>query len=634
MVTLQCYEPAGTVLKLSAETLLRHVLILGSTGCGKTSGLISPILDDLISFRSDDRNLKNGLLILDPKEDDTVHRVMLMAGQAGRSNDVTVLSVNGNAFLDLMGGFRRLTQVEDYVRLFLSGTNTMGVQNQYFEEMRNGLVSSALTIMLANGSPVSFSETLAFIRACLLQSDKETVAAKLDFVKRLIGESRELSEATRQKLQLAITDLEVWESLDRRGKSIHQTSILNVLRPLMNPAAGEFFTPKGRQECRLEDALHGRIVVVSCNAQAYPELASLIFKVAKDRFYQALYARGEVSPEERLCFIVSDEFGLICDQADVENVATARSRGCGMIAATQSLAMFDQRIGYHQRSAFTTNINSYFFMQSRADSVTDVLAFVTMGSRTEKVEEDTTEFGSQLLVSGAPNPRPPVPVFNVGTLASLPPHHAFATLADGTRTLQPVWLVPQFYPKPDDDPATDPEEDDLARAVKYTKGIGTNPATTSSLAEQTRNHFATRGVREQLTTDLVMAACDALEPRSGHKRNYHLELIASLADKQIKGLESIPSCWLAGILAWFRPRITLSVFIDSIQVEDGLVCVRLTSLSTQTIAKIMINNSVNRLVYPNLWRPLKRNHFLNLWVNRPELRPQLEQTLQAICVKR
>lgn len=156
MVTLQCYEPAGAVLTLSAETLLRHVLILGSTGCGKTSGLISPILDGLISFRSEDDKLKNGLLILDPKADDTVHRVMLMAGQAGRPDDVTVLSINGNAFLDLLGGFRRLTQVEDYVRLFLSGTDTMGMQNQYFEEMRNGLVSSALTIMLANGGPVSF----------------------------------------------------------------------------------------------------------------------------------------------------------------------------------------------------------------------------------------------------------------------------------------------------------------------------------------------------------------------------------------------------------------------------------------------------------------------------------------------
>lgn len=634
MVTLQCYEPAGTVLRLSAETLLRHVLILGSTGCGKTSGLISPILSDLISYRSEDTNLKNGLLVLDPKADDTVHRVMLMAGQAGRSNDVTVLSVNGTAYLDLMGGFRRLTQVEDYVRLFLSGTDTMGAQNQYFEEMRNGLVSSALTIMLANGGPVSFTETLDFMCACLLQRDKEMVAAKVEFVKKLIVESKELSEASRRKLELAITDLEVWESLDRRGKSIHQTSILNVLRPLMNSAAGEFFTPKGRQECRLEDALHGRIVVVSCNAQAYPELASLIFKVAKDRFYHALYTRGEVSPEERLCFIVSDEFGLICDESDVENVATARSRGCGMIAATQSLAMFDQRIGYHQRSAFTTNINSYFYMQSRADSVTDVIAFVTMGSRTEEAKEDTAEFGNQLLVSGVPNPRPLVPVCNVGTLAMLPPHHAFATLADGTRTLQPVWLVPQFYPKPDDDPATDSEEDDLARAVRYTKGIGTNPATILSLSEQTRTQFASRGVREQLTTDLVMAACDLLEPRSGQKRNYHLELITSLAGRRLNGLESIPSCWLAGILAWFRPRITLSPFLESIKVEDGLVCVKLMSLSTQTIAKIMINNSVNQLVYPNLWRPLKRNHFINLWTNRPELRPQLEQTLQAIWVKR
>jgi len=633
MVTLQCYEPAGAVLTLSAETLLRHVLILGSTGCGKTSGLVSPILEGLISFRSEDDKLRNGLLILDPKADDTVHRVRMMAAQAGRPDDVTVLSVNGNSFLDLMGGFRRLTQVEDYVRLFLSGTNTMGLQNQYFEEMRNGLVSSALTIMLANGTPVSFTETMDFMCACLLQRDKELVAAKVEFVKKLIIDSKELSETSRRKLELAITDLEVWESLDRRGKSIHQTSILNVLRPLMNPAAGEFFTPKGRQECRLEEALHGRIIVVSCNAQAYPALDSLLFKVAKDRFYQSLYARGEVSPDARLCFIVSDEFGLICDQSDVENVATARSRGCGLIAATQSLAMFDHRIGYQQRSAFTTNINSYFYMQSRADSVTDVLAFVTMGFQPEK-EEDTAEFGGQLLVAGSPNLRPPAPVCNVGMLAALPPHHTYATLACGTRTLQPVWLVPQFYPKPECDLSTGPTDDDLALAVQSAKGIEPKPVKTSNQAEQTRIHFKSRGIPEHLTPELVKAACEVLDPRSTLKRNYHLELIASLARKQIGGLETIPSCWLAGILAWFRPRISMSQFIHSIQMEEGVISIRLMSVSAQAIARIMINNSVNRMVYPNLWRPLKRPHFLNLWVNRPELRPELEKTLQAIWVKR
>jgi hypothetical protein len=75
MIRLLCYEPAGQVLALSADDLTRHVLGLGATGSGKTTALMNPILQQTIAWRANEAERKPGLLVLDPKEDDTADKV-------------------------------------------------------------------------------------------------------------------------------------------------------------------------------------------------------------------------------------------------------------------------------------------------------------------------------------------------------------------------------------------------------------------------------------------------------------------------------------------------------------------------------------------------------------------------------
>ena len=78
LVRLDCYEPAGLRLELDAPTLLRHLLLIGGTGAGKTS-ILNVMLGQLLSARVGGQPV--GLLILDGKQDDTVLRIKKLAAE-------------------------------------------------------------------------------------------------------------------------------------------------------------------------------------------------------------------------------------------------------------------------------------------------------------------------------------------------------------------------------------------------------------------------------------------------------------------------------------------------------------------------------------------------------------------------
>jgi len=48
LARLRCYEPAGKVLDLTVDTVLKHILATGATGAGKTSALIDPFIEQLM----------------------------------------------------------------------------------------------------------------------------------------------------------------------------------------------------------------------------------------------------------------------------------------------------------------------------------------------------------------------------------------------------------------------------------------------------------------------------------------------------------------------------------------------------------------------------------------------------------
>ena len=86
--------------------------------------MITPLLEQLLRAHQGDPLRRPGILVLDAKGD-AVHRVRTCAANAGRLGDLIMLGRGGEASYNLFQGFRRLDQLEDYTRRFLSGTNPM-----------------------------------------------------------------------------------------------------------------------------------------------------------------------------------------------------------------------------------------------------------------------------------------------------------------------------------------------------------------------------------------------------------------------------------------------------------------------------------------------------------------------------
>ena len=394
MIRLLCYEPAGQVLHLSADDLTRHVLALGATGCGKTTGLVNPVLQQVIAWRADEEDRKVGMLILDPKEDDTPAKVQAYAREAGRLDDVVTLSNTGDSYYGYFAGFHRLDQVDEFSRRVLHGSQDMGDQNAYWTESRFGLVNSALTILLARGQPLTFERVAEFFRAWFYKPDAAEVKECLRFVERLLTGDK-LKPATRRRLQLALVEAQNWKLLDLRTRELLKSTLNNALRSLLSPTARDLFDESRARRFDPADVLSGKILVASVNAVSHPHLASLLFKALKRDYYEAVLSRVLVQPErDRLCGLILDELPLSVMPEDMAAIALLRSKGGFVVACAQGINGLDEVLGRRQRAALLTNFNSIIYFSGREDQ-TDEHAMIALGLQQNPTgRSEPKEFGN------------------------------------------------------------------------------------------------------------------------------------------------------------------------------------------------------------------------------------------------
>lgn len=614
MIRLQCYEPAGTVLELTPDDLTRHIIGLGSTGSGKTTAMINPILRQLLAWRANEPGARLGLLVLDPKGDDSIAKIQAYARDVGRESDLAVLSAHGNAWYDLLGGFARLDQTHKYARRLLSGTRDLGRDNAYWTESRNGLVETALVLLLANGPQVTFADAITFMQAWWLLPDSSQVQPKLDFVQQLLTDSA-LGQLTRRRLEFALNEVKNWARLDPRTRELHRSTLNNALRPLLSSAAYGFFTPKP-VEFRPKDVLDGKILVVSLDAISNPELATLLFRVLRRDFYEAVQSRVVVRPErDRLCGLIADELPLSVMPEDVPALSVVRAKGGFVVAAAQSLNGIDEVLGWRGREALLANFNTMFFFSARENAL-DEYALLTLGNRSSPRRREPFAPMGDTLVDANAEFAVREPVCPPGTLARLKQHQAFVKLADGTSPPCSVWLQPNFY---DAQPATQiASADDLSEAVtrlrKNEKARpDQDPGVPSFLLHMHRSGHAL-----MLTPSIVAAVWQFCIPNISKHR------LAAQFERRIQGIELLPASWVAGVYRWTLKYPSLAVLIMSLELRSGILWPELTPATTHWgEGSVTIPESLNLFVYPSLWRPLLLRHRAQLLSERPDLREEI-----------
>ncbi len=608
-VTLKCYEPAGRVISLALGDLLRHVLALGSTGSGKTSAIVNPLLEQLLQWQAADPAQRLGLLILDPKGDETPQKVLAFARAAGREQDVVVLSPQGDSYYDFFGGLSRLDQVEEFTTRLLCGSREMGAWNAYWTESRQGYVETSLVLLLSSGKPLTFEAGIEFIRSLWFAGNVTDVEADLRLVRQLVDAGK-LPAVVQRRLLLALEEVKNWRVMDHRTKELHKSTLHNALRPLLSPTGRAFFDEAKPKRFDVRAVLEGKVLVASGNAVAQPRLTSLLFHLLKQDFFSAVHSRRSVQPGEgRLCGLFLDEYPLCAELSDVEKLATSRSKGGFVAACVQSLGGLDEALGRRGRDAVLANFCSLFFFQAREDAM-DEFAAKALGYR--EVEDSDMEYGNLLLSS--PHPRRRQLICPAGSLARLGEHQCYVKLADGSVTESPVWLAPTFPGITI--PTVVAPKCELVSEVKRLKEKLEDEKLLNLTVTDFLKYMQTKGHSLCLTPDILTAAWQLCTPRRlisvGHK----------LAD--------LPPCWQVDVTRYLAANKELARAFVGFGVLAGVLWPKLEPCCTWWgDGPLVLPEQLNLAVYPSLWRPLRKKHVVRLQRDRPDLREQLRSLTDA-----
>jgi energy-coupling factor transporter ATP-binding protein EcfA2 len=622
-VVWPCYEPARPV-ELSESDVLEHVLLVGSTGCGKTT-LLTTAYTQLIARSAADPLLKTGLLILDSKAE-LLPSVSRAAQDAGRPHDVVVLGPEGNACYDLFGPLKSFEEVETVTKRLLLAVPPLGGDNAYWQTATTAMVAAGLSLLVATQPFLTFDLALQFLRTWFTGPPRplpELVQEVVTRAKQQLPPPGKGARAARNhQLQSALDQVALYQDLDQRTRSNLQSCLLQVLRPLACSEAARCFGQKGRPPFDPGEAVRdGLVCVVSVNALTHPELAQFLFRLARHSFFAAAQSRAG-GANRRLCGLVADEFPLVVCRTDAEQLATLRSRRCFVLAATQGLAGIDAQVGERVRQALVQHFNTLVFLRSR-EPETGWLAEQALGLREEqgpRVPPDTTPSGA-LAVAPAPRRRHAhrVPVCPLGSLYRLGAHQGYVLYPDGHCTEFPVWFAPWFE--------TDPEPAQALEMSVADQSCRFDP-------DHLHGLMARAGYRVVCPPEVVPAAFDLCRPKERKGR-----LIARVArffrtrtGLAPAGLETLPRCWLTAlpaVLSSFLARRAAEPpwRIDALACREGMLLVRFAQeparLESGMAREDRIRVAINASLYPTVWRPLLRRHFAAIWRTRPELHTAL-----------
>ena len=325
----------------TARDACAGLLITGTTGSGKTTGILGGVIDALLTV--------GGMLAITSKPDDLA-RILAAAKRAGKSGDVIVISDAPGShrlnFLEviqcgvrgshatvaavLATAFSAFVEISDR-----GGGSGGGEDNKFWKSAADRLVRHCFQLMLLAEAKPSLPLLLRLVQSLPnTLEDLNDPAWKERPLNRLLRAAFGQSQNRAEYGELAAYFLSEMAALSGKTKSIVQATVAGVADAVGRGLAGELLATESTFD--LARAVeHGAVVVCDIPAE-YGEVGNLI-KVGLKVMCQTAVLRRKVTPGSPLFSLVIDEFQTVCTETDWAYASRCRGYRGPFVAATQGI---------------------------------------------------------------------------------------------------------------------------------------------------------------------------------------------------------------------------------------------------------------------------------------------------------
>lgn len=360
------YAPdVGLPMRLSVEDLSTHMLILGSTGSGKTSTWIRPtlaqwvrayaagalIMDGKGSLALDFKKLK-GYQLIDP----ALCKVGLYEGMSSAEVSRTLRELNA---LDQSAGDARMWNDLAYNLCRHSATVLEALV--HIQDEKTGKVWSWTA---------HDHYRLAVYGLGGTDEDANAIKSYLDLIRdnHPLGDTGLLADAR----QYFLTELPA-QPPNVRGSI--GTTFDSWITPLFGHAELLEWA-KSETGVKVEDCLLGKVIGVNLPETRFGRAGQIAASFLKNRVYNSIRKRAELGdwrkadPEAKPVLIVMDEAQLLIGEADHEIAPIGRSLGCRMLICSQTIESLRATSKNRDKvEAFLDSFQSFAALRTSAESI-------------------------------------------------------------------------------------------------------------------------------------------------------------------------------------------------------------------------------------------------------------------------
>lgn len=335
----------------------KHAFVSGATGSGKTSGSLATL------FRWYLKAGYGGLwLCAKPDEVETVKRY---AKEAGRLGDLVIVTIDGGMpyrfnFLDYhlrrqgrgSGSVTSLVNVFASIQDIIENNTKESLGEDFWDRTAMELVTYAVIILSLCDDPLTVRNIKRFIASAPHRGQANDPIWRESYCAQRMEEAYRKPKSPREErdLQSALEYFtqDLLELGDRTRSSIQITFTSIANRFLTGDTRELLSTDSNIDPVQMWE--QGKIFVLDMPVSQYDYEGLVIQGVIKHSFAQAVLRR-QYQSGQRPVFFAQDEYQNFCSKFDFLFLSEARSHGCSVVMATQSISNLYSVLGGGARDA-------------------------------------------------------------------------------------------------------------------------------------------------------------------------------------------------------------------------------------------------------------------------------------------